>query len=381
MFRMSSRLKSIKSKGEFNAITIVLCLVLAKFFAVLVICAVFGGPFQFENAVSRTQWFVKAFPTKYKLLYALTNWDSGWYLGIAKFGYADFNYPFSFVLSPLYPIFIHLLYLVIRDIVISAVAISLVSGIIWAILFEKTAEYYMSNNEAINITLLSTFFPVTFFVTTIAYSEPLFLLFSTGAWLLHLKQKHMGSSLLCAACAITRNYGILYAALIFLDLARSRKFKKAFAFSILPVVTYFAYMLYGYWISGDLLIAIHSTIMKDGPHSVGWFLFQMAQGKVIEIFPFVMAFLWYGSLVLILCLKLFQTDGRLGSFAILMLLFFVFFTPSSSLPRYIFGSIFPLWLGVRINSRKFTYITVVIFFTFSLLLFYQFNSNLPPWYP
>jgi hypothetical protein len=301
-------------------------------------------------------------------------------MGIAKYGFAGFKYPLSFAFSPLYPLLIRLVFLATGDIVLSAVVVSFVSGIGWVVVLEMTAEHYMPRGDAFNVALLAAFFPMTFFVTTIAYSESLFLLLSTSAWLLYLRKRYAASSLLCAASALSRDYGIVIAVLIFLDLVRGKRLKPALLFSFPVVGCYALYAVYVYSTTGNLLGVLQAFYAFHGPPSVGWFLFQFAQGKIVELQPWAMAFLYYGAFAFILCLLLYRIDVRLEWYSVALFLFFVLIAQSSSLARYLFGNIFPLWMGVKL-PRVLVCVAVPLFFLISLLLLYQFNSNLPNWYP
>jgi hypothetical protein len=92
-------------------------------------------------------------------------------MGIAKYGYTGFYYPKSFAFSPFYPFLINSLTFVTEDVVLSAVLITLVFGVAWAVAFTRMAEFYMPRHDAVGTALFAAFFPMIFFLTTIAYSE------------------------------------------------------------------------------------------------------------------------------------------------------------------------------------------------------------------
>jgi hypothetical protein len=365
-----------------NKTLLVAIVAFSKILAFAIIWGVFGGPQSFQNADLRKPWYPTTFPTHFNSLYILTNWDSNWFMGIARYGYTGFHFPLSFADSPFYPFLIHLLSTLTNDVVLSAVAISFAFGVGWIVALDKMAELYMPKDEALNVSLLAAFFPLTFFLTTIAYTEPIFLFLATAAWLFYVKRRYAVSSLLSGACAVTRGYGIIVAALICCDLARKHNPKQAIAFSVPSLLSYGGFLAYGYVLTGDPLISFHALISRSSGGyvaSVGWFLWQLAQARVVELSLGTMAFLWYGGLVLILCLKLYRLDIRLAvfSFATFILMLSA---PTASLPRYLLGSIFPLWLAVRF-PRRLVMLTIPFFFAFSLLLLYQFNSQLPNLFP
>ena len=80
---------------------------------------------------------------------------------------------------------------VLGDVWVASSLVSIIVGLAWVPVFQKLAEQYLPEHDALEATILAATFPYVFLFTTVAYTEGLFTLTTVAAWFLHLKKKHL----------------------------------------------------------------------------------------------------------------------------------------------------------------------------------------------
>lgn len=150
------------------------------------------------------------------LFNVFTQFDSGWYLNIARIGYAGDQAAAFF---PLYPAAVALGAVVTRSYVVAAVLVSLVAAGIGAVCLDRIGRELLGDREARDAVLLLATFPAAF-VFTSAYPEGLFLAFATGATLAALRGRSVLAGVLGGLAVGTKLIGLALVPLLALLLLR-----------------------------------------------------------------------------------------------------------------------------------------------------------------
>ena len=133
-------------------------------------------------------------------------WDSDWYVQIAQHGYVWPSARPAFF--PLYPLLVGALgHLLGGHFVLAGVLVSLVAGAAAFVVFYRLADLELGRDTAIRATILLAIFPMTLFFGAV-YSESLFLLLSTGAFLLARKERFAHAGVVAGLAALTRPVGL-----------------------------------------------------------------------------------------------------------------------------------------------------------------------------
>jgi hypothetical protein len=133
-------------------------------------------------------------------------WDSDWYIQIAQHGYVWPSARPAFF--PLYPLLVGALgHLLGGHFVLAGVTVSLVAGAAAFVVFYRLAELELGRETAIRATILLAIFPMTLFFGAV-YSESLFLLLSTEAFLLARKDRFAAAGVVAGLAALTRPVGL-----------------------------------------------------------------------------------------------------------------------------------------------------------------------------
>jgi hypothetical protein len=153
---------------------------------------------------------VKGIPV---FLEAFIQWDAGWYLKIARYGYDFTSAPFF----PMLPFLIYLLTFITGNGVTAGLLISNTAHLIACILLYRLVEKDYHPEIAVLSVLVLLFFPTAVFFSSV-YSESLFLAFALGAFFCARREKWLAASLTGACAALTRNVGIvIFLALLYLQ--------------------------------------------------------------------------------------------------------------------------------------------------------------------
>ncbi|MFX1452904.1 MAG: mannosyltransferase family protein, partial [Promethearchaeota archaeon] len=148
-----------------------------------------------------------------------TRWDSSFYLIIAENGqYFDPARPNDtrvWNFAPLYPIFIRILmeiglfFQIDIPVAIAAVIVANIFSLISIVLFHFVSQLYLSDLKAISATLLFSFFPTTFVFSTVAYAEPVYLMFVIFSWYAFEKKRYATTGITLALATLARYPGAL----------------------------------------------------------------------------------------------------------------------------------------------------------------------------
>jgi hypothetical protein len=133
-------------------------------------------------------------------------WDSDWYVQIAQHGYVWPSARPAFF--PLYPLLVGSLgHLLGGHFVLAGILVSLAAGAAAFVAFYRLAELELGRETAIRATILLAIFPMTLFFGAV-YSESLFLLLSTGAFLLARRHRFAHAGMVAGLAALTRPVGL-----------------------------------------------------------------------------------------------------------------------------------------------------------------------------
>lgn len=301
--------------------------------------------------------------------YLFCGFDSGWYVDIARNGYAYPKYAFM----PAYPALIRAFGAIIGDHWWAAIAIAWAASLASLPLFQAVAERYMDRVEAMWATLLMAFFPHVFAFTSVAYSEPLFLLLCLAAWLAHLRGNGPLSAAAMAMAALSRPYGVIIAIPIALDLLERRAIK-GLPWLIAPLGSLALWALFCQLSAGDWMATLRNQEYwaKLGmPYGVFkayiWGAISMGERSPLANY-YLIAFL---ALMGYLAFSSTRADWRLGAFASAGYLALLIIGTLPSLSRFI-SFLFPIWLSVRLRSHIAGAAALAISFPFGVALWIWF---------
>ncbi|MGO8685459.1 MAG: mannosyltransferase family protein [Thermoleophilia bacterium] len=140
------------------------------------------------------------------LLVPWTHWDGAWFLRIASDGYTR---PASPAFFPLYPLLVRGLGLVFGgNLVIAAVVISLAAYALAMVALYRLAAAEIDRRTALWTVVFISVFPAALFFQA-AYSESLFLLFTSVALLAARRGRWLWAGLAGLLATLTRNAGIV----------------------------------------------------------------------------------------------------------------------------------------------------------------------------
>jgi Mannosyltransferase (PIG-V) len=168
-------------------------------------------------------------------------WDSQWFLHIARHGY-DSKQATAFF--PLYPLVVRGVSEVLRSDVAAAVLVSLAAGTVAVVVLHKLARPLLGERGATDTVLLVALYPIAF-VFTAAYSDGLFLALAAGSFLAATRRRPLLAGVLGGLACGTRLVGLaLLPALVVLLWPRGRRGLLALAPLILLPAAVGAYALY-----------------------------------------------------------------------------------------------------------------------------------------
>ena len=154
------------------------------------------------------------------LFNTFAQWDSQWFLHVARHGY-DSKQATAFF--PLYPLVVRGVSEVVRSDVAAAVLVSLAAGTIGVVVLHRLARPPLGERGATDTVLLVALYPMAF-VFTAAYSDGLFLVLAAGAFLAATKRQPLLAGALGGLACATRLAGLaLLPALVVLLWPRDRR--------------------------------------------------------------------------------------------------------------------------------------------------------------
>jgi hypothetical protein len=131
-------------------------------------------------------------------------WDSVWFLHIARHGY-DLKETAAFF--PLYPLVVRGVSEVLRSDVAAAVLVSLAAGAAAVVLLHRLARPLLGPTGAGTTALLVALYPIAF-VFTAAYSDALFLALAAGSFLAAVERRPLLAGILGGLACGTRLIGL-----------------------------------------------------------------------------------------------------------------------------------------------------------------------------
>jgi hypothetical protein len=327
-----------------------------------------------------TRWlrsYAVLFPTRFNFLALFTEFDSGWYLSIARDWYSgtrwfsdiEWFWPgwakFSFF--PAYPATIRLGFLFTGDYLLSAVVPVFLFGLAWIPFFQAIAERYMSRIEAMNCTIFTAFFPSVLFFSSVAYSEPMFIFATVASWYFNLKDRVTPSTVFATLATLTRSYGILAVLPILADTVTKRKWRNLVIVSV-PAAALLAWWAYSANLSGNLWILFTAhKYWNEVPWYSGWLL-PFLSGKDVG---FDIAFFGLVAFFIYLVFATAEVDWRLSLYSIPVLAITLLMVDMSSYVR-ILSFAFPIWLAFQTKRTYLLLPIVVLFLLFTAMTWYQF---------
>jgi hypothetical protein len=148
------------------------------------------------------------------------HWDGAWYLEIAMHGYRT---PTSTAFFPLFPMLLRVGAAFGGGPALWGVLISLVATPFAMYFLYRIAEKLQSVKAARIAVLTFAFFPTAFFLNA-AYTEALFVAFTTGSfWAAYVRRDLLLAGLLGAFAAATRNFGVLLLIPLIYEWLRNRR--------------------------------------------------------------------------------------------------------------------------------------------------------------
>jgi hypothetical protein len=201
-------------------------------------------------------------------------WDSVWFLHIARHGY-DLKETAAFF--PLYPLVVRGVSEVLRSDVAAAVLVSLAAGAAAVVILYRLARPLLGPDGAGTTALLVSLYPIAF-VFTAAYSDGLFLALAAGSFLAAVQRRPLLAGILGGLACETRLIGLaLLPALLVLLWPRDRRDALRLAPLLLLPAAVAAYGLYLNHRLGDPWAFIHAQgvywhrhVHSAGPLSGLW---------------------------------------------------------------------------------------------------------------
>ncbi len=178
----------------------------------------------------------------FPLLDAVARWDSGFYLEIAKYGYAfSLNEISNVAFFPLYPLLLAIFTPVFGDAVIAGTIIS--HACLFAALFyleALTREQLSVATARVALTTLC-FFPTTFFFSAV-YTESLFFLCVVATFYYAQRQAFALASLTALLASSTRLIGVVLCVVLWLELWSSGR--KQWHWMFVPLLAVVSYAIF-----------------------------------------------------------------------------------------------------------------------------------------
>lgn len=325
-----------------------------------------GGPINFRIAPELLSW---------------ANFDGEHYLAISMYGYKSLEQAFF----PVYPGFISVLskpfysgsFLGLINSTIIGLLISNIAFFLSLVVLYKLIIIDFSKKIALITIILILIFPTSFYFGAL-YSESLFLLLSSLAFLSVRKKKWVLAAFFGAIASATRAFGFLLLPAFLIEVFyQKEKFKNWFWILLIPLGL-ISYMIYQYITVGDPIAFYKLQTIIGQQHQSGIILLPQVYFRYIKMLlsfdinnplyqTILMEFI-VGIIFFMLPIIGFFKKIRI-SYLIYALI--VFLTPTiqgsfSSLPRYVIV-IFPSFLIFALMFNRLN--LIVKFFVVSLLIF------------
>lgn len=184
-------------------------------------------------------------------------WDSGWYLGIARNWYPAYLKAgrSSYAFSPLYPLLIRILGIIIGNNYISGIIISNIYLIVACIFLYKLVKLYLDNDTALRSVKYLFLFPSAFILSGV-FSESLFLALLIICFYYAKKGKWLLVGIAGFFLSLTRSIGVFIILPILYEYFKTKNFKlknirKDIFFLLLIPFGLFIFASYSYYLTGN----------------------------------------------------------------------------------------------------------------------------------
>jgi hypothetical protein len=144
---------------------------------------------------------------------SFARFDSGWYFGIARYGYEFVEGGRSnLAFFPLYPMLMRYVAIALgggrRNVYLAGILISWTCFVVASALLYRLARHFCSEDAAVRAVIYTSVFPFGFFFGVV-YSESLYLMLIVGSFLAFTEKRWLLGGLAGAALSATRVNGIL----------------------------------------------------------------------------------------------------------------------------------------------------------------------------
>jgi hypothetical protein len=318
---------------------------------------IFGLVFWGRNAIARGRFWQPG-----GLLEALTQWDSAYYIHIARYGYFHTSETWGTAgFFPFFPLLTRAMSFLFHDFRIAGVVTANICFLAAAILLHRLVRIDFPDRRVADATVTFLMFsPVSFFFS-MAYTEATFLLLAVAAFLAVRRNRWLLAGI-CGMClAATRNVGVWMAVPLFIEHVRQAwqadkrgitalLRPRLFAIALVPLGLGL-YMLWGYVKAGDALAFAHAgahwgRVLTSPLRTVA---------TVATLEPFY-RWLFLGSLVAAALLwgagVMLRIRASYLAWAALLLMTYLCSNSLEAIPRYL-SVVFPLFIVIGVFVSRY----------------------------
>ena len=280
-------------------------------------------------------------------------WDSGWYLNIARRWYpahVNFARYSNYGFFPLYPLLIRILKFVTRDYVISGLIISNLALLCAAYFLYKLVKLDNDEQTALGSVKYLFLFPFAFILSGL-FTESLFLFLVILSFYFARREKWHYAGIAGLLASLTRLNGVLLIIPLLYEYVISRKENKqrpfgSFLWLLFIPAAAALFSFYTYCRIGDWLAYLHNKVLAWGFGSQD--PFQTLLGGLTGFTDFPVFLMSSVILIMFLLLILFAKKIRIPYFIFGLLLFIIPLCSRdpavlTGMPRYILAA-FPLFM-------------------------------------
>lgn len=219
------------------------------FWRIILLLVFFYGAYAIPHSIIHERTFVGN-----PVLSPMAQWDSNWYMDIAKKGYQ--YEPRSVAFFPMYPIAIRGLEMLHLKELTSVFLIGLLTVIGSAWFMLKLSAQEVGDELATKPLWLFLSFPSALFLAG-AYSESIWCFLAFGAFYFHMKRQAVPAAIFSIFASATRMYGFLVGISLAFGYVLKKEWLKAFLTALVAPLGLLAYMLYLKHLTGDPLAFFH----------------------------------------------------------------------------------------------------------------------------
>ncbi|MGZ4933882.1 MAG: hypothetical protein ACXV49_05245 [Halobacteriota archaeon] len=304
--------------------------------------------------------------TRYHILAAvppfpelLTNWDGGWYTGIARNWYTE-GYPNSAAFPPLYPLLIKVLSFN-QPAVIPWVAVILSNAFSFVGLYflYKLVPLIMEERYRLRVCFAYMIFPVLIVCTLVAYSEALFLALTIGAYYYWKRSRFAFAALLAVLSIFARQVGAFILIIFVVDMAweywsrrNTQRMLKQLRVIAVTCLSVGALYLFYYLTFGDPFIVArveaanwqNTLSVAHVYFNIGLSLIGVDVQPLSNFTPFPVPLIAVSSALLAAtAFCLLRRDAGLAAYSLVSVVLFLLMSTRQSFPRFV-AATFPIYL-------------------------------------